>query len=199
MDVSRKKASKESYNAFTADSIDRLNWFITLPPPLGVVDVPNHQLIDIDEAGFFLKKVTRKHGRGHTSCRVRSIGHYQRNEPKVNLIMGIEPGNPDLPPNADGSIVRPRRWVHITQINCNQFVFADFINNMLTDIERYPAEGGSDNTRTLIWDNLRAHMTAYVTNTIQDRPSPNNFCSVDRSPYRPKMAPIEYCFCEVAV
>ena len=60
LDVSRKKASKESYNAFTADSIERLNWFITLPPPLGVVDVPNHQLIDIDEAGFFLKKSNSK-------------------------------------------------------------------------------------------------------------------------------------------
>ena len=32
LDISRKKASKESYNAFTADSIERLNWFITLPP-----------------------------------------------------------------------------------------------------------------------------------------------------------------------
>ena len=85
-------------------------------PPLGVVDVPNHQLIDIGEAGNFLKKVTRKFGRGYTLCRVWSTGHYRRNDPNVNLIIAIEPGNHALPPDADGSIERPRRWVYISQM-----------------------------------------------------------------------------------
>ena len=70
---------------------------------------------------------------------------------------------------------------------------------ILIDIERHSVQGGSDSTRTLIWDNLQSHRTAYVTNLIQDQASPNNFRLVDRPPYRPKMAPIEYCFCEIAV
>ena len=35
-----------------------------------------------------------------------------------------------------------------------------------------------------------------MTTTIQDRPSPNHFFSVDRLPYRPKISPIEYIFRE---
>ena len=109
-----KKASKESYNVFTADSIEQLNWLITLPTPLRVVDVANHHLVDINEAGFSLKKLIQEIGRGHTSCRARSIGNYMKNKPEVNLLMAIKSGNPTLPPESDGSIERPRRWVHIS-------------------------------------------------------------------------------------
>ena len=98
--------------------------------------------------------------------------------------MTIEPGNPALSPEAYRSIERPRIWVYISQMNCNQFVFANFANMMLTYIYQYPVQGGLDNTRPLIWDNLRSHRTVYVTNVIQDRASPNNFCPVDRPPYR---------------
>lgn len=45
-----------------------------------------------------------------------------RNEPKMNLIMAIELGNPALQPYVDGSITRPQRWIQILQMNYNQFV-----------------------------------------------------------------------------
>ena len=35
-------------------------------------------------------------------------------------------------------------------------------------------------------------------NIICDRELVNHFYSVDRPPYRPKLAPIEYIFCELA-
>jgi len=50
-------------------------------------------------------------------------------------------------------------------------------------------------TKFIIWDNLRAHKTPFVTNIIEDRESENKFESVDRPPYAPKLAPMEYVFC----
>ena len=49
-----------------------------------------------------------------------------------------------------------------------------------------------------MWDNLALCKTAYVTNKIHGRPTHNHFFSVDRPPYRPTMAPIEFVFCELA-
>ena len=108
------------------------------------------------------------------------------------------PGNPLLPPNMYGSIQRPQPWIHVSQVNCDQFVFGDFINTMLLNIELYPVPQDYDNKRCIVWDNLTAHKTAYVTTMIRDRPSNNHFVPVDRPPYRPKIAPIEYVFCELA-
>ena len=155
------------------------------------------QLIDIDETGFYLKDCSRNYGLGHTSWHVRYLCQYKRNEPKLNLIMAINPGNPNVDPNLDGSINRPRRWVTITKQNYDQWIFADFVNMILRDIEVY--SGAGDETCCLMRDNLIMYKTAYVTTTIQDRASPNNFFSADRPPYQPKMAPIEYIFCEGVV
>ena len=196
--LSRKRSSRESYEVFSASSIMKNVWFWNKPPPLGILDVEQFRLIDVDETGFFLKSVNTKYGRAHTTTRVRHPAHYTRSEPKVNVILGVEPGNPLLPPNGDGSIQRPRRWIHVSQVNCDQFVFGDFVNTMLTDIEQHPVPEGHDNHRCIIWDNLAAHKTPYVTTIIRDRPSNNIFYSVDRPPYCPKIAPIEYVFCELA-
>ena len=196
--LSRKRSSRESFEAYSAASIQKNIWFWYEPPPLGISDVSRFRLIDVDETGFYLKTINTKYGRAHTTNRVRHPAHYTRSEPKVNVILGVEPGNPLLPPNVDGSIQRPRRWISVTQINCDQFVFGDFIDTMLIDIEQHPVPEGYDNERCIIWDNLAAHKTPYVTTIIRDRPSNNNFYSVDRPPYRPKIAPIEYIFCELA-
>ena len=198
MEISRKRCSKEAYDAFSASSLQKLRWFISLPPPLGVSGVRSHQLIDIDETGFYLKSCAGGYGRGHTSCRVRCPSHYKRNEPKVNVILAIEPGNPNIERHLDGSVERPRRWIHVSQENCDQWLFGDFMDMILRDIETNPVEGGYDDSRCVLWDNLVLHKTPYVTTKIQDRLSDNHFYSVDRPPYRPKMAPIEYVFCELA-
>ena len=79
------------------------------------------------------------------AIRVRHPAHYTRSEPKVNVILGVEPGNPLLLPNVDGSIQYPRRWISVSRLNCDQFVFGDFINVMLTGIEQHPVPEGHDN------------------------------------------------------
>ena len=43
------------------------------------------------------------------------------------------------------------------------------------------------------------HKRSYVTTMIKDSPSRNHFLSVDIPPCRPKIAPIEYVFCELAL
>ena len=104
LDLTRKRSSKESYDAFSIASQRSLAWFQTLPPPLGIQGVPIHSLIDIDETGFCLKSCTSNYGRGHRTCRVRVPSHYRRMESKINLILAVESGNHNIPPHLDGSI-----------------------------------------------------------------------------------------------
>ena len=198
LDLTRKRTSKESYDAFSPASIQSYNWYTTLPPPLGVHTLPVHRLVDIDETAFYLKKCSKNYGRGHRTCRVRVPSHYRRNESKINVILAVESGNPNIPPHRDGSLQRPRKWLRMTVENVDQFIFGGFVNEILHNIEQHPVQGGYDDHKVIIWDNLRAHKTPYVTNIIEDRPSTNNFSSIDRPPYCPKIAPIEYIFCELA-
>ena len=198
LSYTRKRGSRESYDAFSPTSLRRLTWYKTLPPPLGVHAVPIHQLIDIDETGFYLKSCSSKYGRSNKTCRVRYPAHYKRNEPKINVILACESGNQNIPGNVDGSANRPRLWIQVSIDNIDQFVFGGFVNEILTDIEENPVGGGYDDERIFIWDNHRAHQTPYVATIIEDRPSHNHFHSVDRPPYYPKIAPIEYLFCELS-
>jgi len=198
LELTRNRASKESYDAFSEASLRAYRWFTTLSPPLGIHNIPMHRLIDIDETGFYLKKCSSNYGRGHRTCRVRCPQHYRRNELKINVILAVESGNPNIPHHMDGSINRPRKWLRMTIDNVDQFIFGGFINEILTNIETHPVPGGYDDTKIILWDNLRAHKTPYVTNIIEDRVSHNDFSSCDRPPYCPKIAPIEYIFCELA-
>lgn len=109
----------------------------------------------------------------------------------------MEPGNPNFAPGIKGSVDRPRRWVHTSQENTHQFIFGEYIDEILTNMETCPVPGGYDNKWCLMWDNLSLHKAAYVTTIIKYRTALNNFYSVDCPPYRPITAPIEYLFCEL--
>ena len=198
LNITRKRASKEAYDAFSASALRKLHLFNTCAPPLGVCGVPMHQLIDIDETGFYLSSCGSNYGRGYSCVRVRVPAHYFRREMKIDVLVGIEAGNPNLPAHVDGSVQRPRRWYKITYENCDMFTFGDFCDEICTDIETDPVPGGYDNEKVFMWDGLAAHDTAYVIQTIQGRPSNNVYHTVTRPPYRPKIAPIEYIFCELA-
>lgn len=50
----------------------------------------------------------------------------------------------------------------------------------------------------IIWDNLHAHKTPYVTHNIEGRVSHIHLSLVDRPPYCTKIVPIEYIFYELA-
>ena len=70
LDLTRKRASKESCDAFSPSSIRSLIWYKTLPPPLGVHTQPVYFLIDVHETGFYLKKCSSNYGRENHTCRV---------------------------------------------------------------------------------------------------------------------------------
>ena len=181
--LSRKRSSREAYAAFSPASIRKRIWFWNEPPPLGIRTVSTSSLIDVDETGFYLKDCVTKYGRSHTTVRVRHTSHYTRREPKLNVIIAVESGNHNTHPNTSGSTNRPRRWVHITTENVDQFIFGEFIDSILNDIENHPVPDGYDDERCIMWDNLSLHKTAYVTNIIRDRHSPNFF--YNRSPTLP--------------
>lgn len=197
LDLIRKRTSNESFDAFSETSLRSKVWFITLLLPLGVHTQPIHRFIDIDENVFCLKKCSYTYGRGHKTTRVWFPAHYRRNESKLNVILGVEIGKANIPAHLDGSIERPIKWFWLTVDNVDQFIFGNFINEILFDIERRPLPGNYNDHKFILLDNLRAHRTPFVTHIIEDRLSDNSFESVNRRPYTSKLAPIEYVFCEL--
>jgi len=178
--ITRKRCSKEAYEAFSSRNLQKLRWFKTRPPPLGVHALPLRILIDIDETGFYLKDLGLNYGRGTIYHRVRIPRHYTRKELKVNVTLAIEAGDPRLAPNLDGSVQDPRRWLKLTMENVDQFVVGDYCE------ETNPVQSGNDDDRIIMWDNLCVHNTAYVTNTIEERASPNTFTTINRPAICPK-------------
>lgn len=197
--VTRKRASIETYEAFSPLNILKAYIYWTEPPRFGIKDVPRHRLIDIDEAHFTLKALTNKFGYAKKPVRVRDTGHYKRGRSYINLIIAVEAGNPAIPDHLLGSTMRPRRWFSITQGGTvNQHVFAHFIDTLCTNIESHPKEG--DEFRIFIWDNLSVHLTDVVHAMLELRPTreEHQFISINRPPYQPKFAPVEYIICQIA-
>ena len=171
--------------------------YTTLPPPLGIHNTPIHRLIDIDKTGFYLKKFSSNYGRGHRTYRMRFL-HYRRNDTKINVILVVESGNLNIPPQLDGIIERPRKWLRLSMDNVNQFLFGGFVHEILHNIETTPPLRWIWRWQIIIWDNLRAHKMSYVTNLIDERVIHHNFCLVYYPPYCLKITPIEYICCELA-
>ena len=76
LDLTRKRSSQEAYKANTDENIAKALWFVSLPPPLGVLNVRMDRLIDVNETGFYLNSIGPSYGRGHTACRIRTPAHY---------------------------------------------------------------------------------------------------------------------------
>ena len=105
------------------------HFFVSYPPPLGVLNIGLDRLIDVDKTGFHLSNVKTKYSRGYTSCRIWYPSHYSRSDPKIHIIMAIEPGSQTVGPFVDGSVIFPRQWVFVSQNNCNQYIFGEFIDS----------------------------------------------------------------------
>ena len=199
LEITRKKASLQSSKAFTPRNELRHELFWSSPPRLGVAGVRRFRLTDTDETSFSLVKIEEKKGYSYRAFRVLDVGNYTRVGPLVNLLLTVEPGNPYLPAYSRGSIQNPRKWWQITVGSTDQFVFSQFIDSVCRDIEENPVPGGYDGEKFFMWDNLSVHLTAMVATTLQMRPSRDRFrfVSINRPPYRPWLAPIEYIFGEV--
>jgi len=146
----RKACSHESYCASLPGNIQKAVWFVPLPPPLGVWGLRLDRFLDIGETGFYLSKVKSKYIRGHRTFQIRILSHYTIIDPKVNIIMTIEPGSPYLDAHVDGSQQNPRRWVKITTQHVDQYSFGDFIESILYEFESHPAPGNVDNQRIIL-------------------------------------------------
>ena len=141
-----------------------------------------------------MKSITTKYGQSHTTSRTRYLAHYSGGARKINIIMAIDAGCHWLLDGANCSRRNPRRWVMITEENCDQYVFGNFINTILHSIESYPAPENVDQDRVLLWDNLSLHKIPYVMNLIYNRETNDKFSVVNYPPYRPRIALIEYIF-----
>jgi hypothetical protein len=196
LNLKRKRGSTEAYQAFLPQNILRCREFWYLPPPLGIRTIRRRQFIDADEFGMELSRCNDKYGRAHSSIRVRKPGHYSRST-KVTVLLAVEAGDPDVPDHLLGSIAKPRVWHRIFyQGGINQVDFSEFIDGICTNFEEHPAPNGCDDHRVFLWDNLAAHLTNLVFETVESRESQNIFYIIPRPPYQPKYGPSEYAICE---
>jgi hypothetical protein len=75
-------------------------------------------------------------------------------------------------------------------------IFRHFCDYVCMDIETNNIPGTNFH-RVFIWDNLAAHHSAYVHNTVTNRVGPSIFSIVPQPQYHPKYGPIKYQICEV--
>jgi hypothetical protein len=74
----RKAASTTADLAFLPVNLQKREFYWTLPPPLGMIGVPIADIIDIDEAVFFLEHLDRRHGKTPSCLRCSQNGVYGR-------------------------------------------------------------------------------------------------------------------------
>ena len=130
MDLTRKCLLRDAYDTFPANSIKKLEWFVSLSPPLDVHYLSIANFIDVDETGFYLERLAGKSGRTHTLYHLRHQSYYRDGDPNGNLIMRVEAGELRLPTEVDGSIQIPRRWIYLLQVNYDQYIFGDFCDKI---------------------------------------------------------------------
>lgn len=198
LDIMKKKASIEAYQAQRQHVQFRVELFFNEPLPLGIRDVPRRRIVDFDEFGVTLEKCNRTGGWRLKVHRVRKDGHYHHGS-KITCIFAIEPGDPNVPGNTRGSLDNPRRWIRCLQsVGTSSIAFRDFCDHVCTDIEQNPVAGSdTDNHRVFMWDNLAAHHSNYVHQTVTGRAGPCTFSIVARPQYHPKFGPIEYKICDL--
>jgi hypothetical protein len=66
--------------------------------------------VDFDKCGVSLERTNFRNGHGVIGLQLRKPGHYIR-DTKLTVLFEMEPCNPMLPANRDGSLELPRRWV----------------------------------------------------------------------------------------
>ena len=146
------------------------------PHPLGVVGTPRQCLIDIDEAGIWLEKCNRRYGKAYKGVAVREPGKYGHGK-KWTIILAID--------------CQGRRWMRFAkESGTSTAIFDQFCQSIINSLTSPLAPVNPGLQRTFMWDNLSAHHSAQVYNTV-------TFAGhrvLARPPYRPVDGPIEYIF-----
>ena len=74
--LSRKVGSTTAYQAFLPINLAKREIYWTMDYPAGIADIERRDIIDVDEAGIFLKIANRKYGKVSVGSRVRMGGQY---------------------------------------------------------------------------------------------------------------------------
>lgn len=190
MDLTRKVGSTTAYDAFTPRNLYLHHRFHHYPFPAGIKGTTRESKIDVDECSFELKDANINFGHAVRGMRVRKVGNYGRTAPKLSLILGVEPGDPNLPAEEEGSIEKPRLYYRLsTDAGTTVENYVDFLNIDLMDQFR-----PNEPKRVIMHGNLTSHKADEVVDAIYNR----GHTVICRPPYRPHEAPIEYVFDMVA-
>jgi len=193
LNITRKRGSTEASQASLPHNVLIRELFWTTPWPTGINGIPMSALLDMDECGMSVDKVNRRSGYAYSGVRVRKPGNYSRDS-NLTIMYCIEPGNPHVPPEVQGSIARPRRWCRVTTAGTNVDTFNRFVSDIVESIDNNILPVVGVQNRTFMWDNLRAHKSPILYETVQGGgrhhilPSP---------PYMPEDGPIEFAFCQL--
>jgi hypothetical protein len=159
--LTRKRASIEAFQVFLPRNILKRDQFFGLLPPLGVNGIERRRLIDVDECLISIEQTNRRSGRAHTTIQVQKPGHYVKGK-KLTVIFFLEPGDPTLQANQDGSIQNPRRWFYAFEDGgTTSEIFSAKVDLVLQLLEA--SNWLVDQRRILLWDYLRSHLTIKST------------------------------------
>ena len=182
---SRKRSSKVAHLAFTRKNLFRRKIFHTERFPVGKVGIPRARLIDVDECGLELRSTDQHYGHAVKGLRVVHPGNYTR-DTKVTGIAAIEPGDPSLPEDVNGSMSRPHRWIRVsTEKGTMSDVYKTFLLHKVCD-----SFNADEPQRTFMYDNLGAHTNPLLYREVKKR-GHRILC---RPPYYPADGPIEWIF-----
>jgi hypothetical protein len=127
---------------------------------------------------------------------VQKEGHYHHGA-KVTVLFAIEPGDPRLPPHVCRSVQHPQRWVRcVHSIGTTVNIFRIFCDHICLESEQFGVPMTDDHC-IFLWDNLAAHHSAYIHQTLAGCAGPCQFSIVARPQYHPKFGPIEYKICKL--
>ena len=137
--------------------------------------VPISDIIDIDEAGFFLEHSDRRFGKTVSCLRCCQNGVYGKGE-KINLLLAI-----------CGDDVGRMRW-HEQWMDGGTTIerFYDFINHILDDL----AQNHPGRSFVFTMDNLSSHKKPLILNALLN----SGHRYVFRAPYWPVDGAVEYVF-----
>ena len=198
LEITRKRASTEAYQAYTAINLHKRDVFFTHNLPFGIANAERRSFLDTDECGLELQSCNRGEGYAYSGVRVVKPGNYCR-DTKISVILTIEPGDARLPPHVLGSVERPRRWGSVNPVaGTTTEAFERHMREVLEDLRDNPPPGlppGPPERRNSLWDNLYAHKSPIIYQLVEAEFGHRIMC---RPPYRPADGPIEYIFCQLA-
>jgi hypothetical protein len=174
--LSRKRSSTTAYQARLRRNIQKRANFWLLPYPFGISNIRAEDMIDFDEAAFYLTTANRSSGKAYINCRVREHGPYGHSE-RYNMLLAVSGGQDGL------------RWLEFTKENANLLTVSDFIERILNEIGDADPENGIPR-RCFTMDNLVVHHHQIIAQMIFARGHRLAF----RAPYYPVDGPIEYVF-----